>query len=179
MLAMKVSLVSCSGTSDGSMIGLFQHDARIEPTTGLQISQPMWPLPWRASMSSKLSICSTRAKAYSSWRVKAKCSHRLLSTATPRAVSSCSNTLLSSAEQPAQPVAALVQALIPARSVQPPSMAEQIAPLLTLWQEQMVALVGRGAAPKGGAPSLWGRIRLDGSAGSAMPFCAYCSRVSY
>ncbi|MNP38346.1 hypothetical protein D3C76_1318530 [compost metagenome] len=115
---------------------------------------------------------------YSSWRVKAKCSHRLLSTATPRALSSCSTTCLSSAEQPPQPVAALVHALTPARSLQPPSMAEQIAPLLTLWQEHTVALAGSASAPSAGAASPAGRISTDGSAGSWMPFCAYCSRVS-
>ncbi|MCY1466584.1 hypothetical protein D9M71_849320 [compost metagenome] len=69
MLAMNVSLVSCSGTSDGSMIGWFQHDARIEPTAGLHTSQPVWPRPCLASNSSKLITPSTRTSAYSSWRV--------------------------------------------------------------------------------------------------------------
>ena len=64
------------------------------------------------------------------------------------------------------------------RSPQPPSMAEQIAPLLTLWQEQIMAVSGSASAPRTGAPSDSGRINVDGSAGRAMPFCAYCSRVS-
>ncbi|MNC21324.1 hypothetical protein D3C75_692990 [compost metagenome] len=66
MLAMKVSLVSCSGTSAGSMIGWFQHEARILPTAGLQMSQPTWPLPWRSSSSLKVRIPSTRTSPYSS-----------------------------------------------------------------------------------------------------------------
>ncbi|MCY1176217.1 hypothetical protein D9M73_164810 [compost metagenome] len=63
MLAMKVSLVSCNGTSEGSMIGWFQHEARIEPTVGLQISQPTCPRPCLASISSKLRMPSTRTRA--------------------------------------------------------------------------------------------------------------------
>ncbi|MNH45225.1 hypothetical protein D3C79_1076120 [compost metagenome] len=57
-------------------------------------------------------------------------------------------------------------------------MALQIAPLLTLWQEQMVALSGKASAPKVGAPAVCGRINAAGSAGRAMPFCTYCSKVS-
>ncbi|MNR08002.1 hypothetical protein D3C85_1241380 [compost metagenome] len=72
----------------------------------------------------------------------------------------------------------MVQALTPATSLQPPSMAEQMAPLLTLWQEQTVAVAGSASAPRAGAPSPTGRIRLAGSAGSLMPFCTYCNRVS-
>ncbi|MCY1550561.1 hypothetical protein D9M68_868250 [compost metagenome] len=66
MLAMKVSLVSCSGTSSGSVIGWFQQEARIEPTAGLQMSQPVWPRPCLASSSSKLRTPSTRTMEYSS-----------------------------------------------------------------------------------------------------------------
>ncbi|MCY1428523.1 hypothetical protein D9M71_444100 [compost metagenome] len=64
------------------------------------------------------------------------------------------------------------------RSLQPLSMAEQMAPLVTLWHEQMVAVSGKASAPRLGAPSDTGRISDDGSAGKAMPFCTYCNRVS-
>ncbi|MNF77005.1 hypothetical protein D3C85_1077090 [compost metagenome] len=57
-------------------------------------------------------------------------------------------------------------------------MAEQMAPLVTLWHEQTVADSGNAAGPRVGAPVDDGRIRLAGSDGKAMPFCMYCSRVS-
>ncbi|MNQ69839.1 hypothetical protein D3C85_844560 [compost metagenome] len=64
------------------------------------------------------------------------------------------------------------------RSVQPPSMAEQMEPLVTLWHEHTVADSGNAPGPRVGAPSEDGRIRLAGSAGSAIAFCMYCSSVS-
>ncbi|MNC81564.1 hypothetical protein D3C75_1347320 [compost metagenome] len=72
----------------------------------------------------------------------------------------------------------MVCALSWPRSLQPPSMAEQIAPLVTLWQEQTIAASGKAPGPRVGAPAEDGRIRLAGSAGKAMPFCAYCNKVS-
>ncbi|MNY80145.1 hypothetical protein D3C86_2210600 [compost metagenome] len=57
-------------------------------------------------------------------------------------------------------------------------MAEQIAPLVTLWHEHTVADSGSAPGPRVGAPVDDGRIRLAGSAGKAMPFCMYCSKVS-
>ncbi|MNE91967.1 hypothetical protein D3C80_1896420 [compost metagenome] len=64
------------------------------------------------------------------------------------------------------------------RSVQPPSMAEQMAPLVTLWQEQTVAVSGKAPGPRVGAPSDEGRISAAGSEGNAIAFCMYCSSVS-
>ncbi|MCY1441328.1 hypothetical protein D9M71_576400 [compost metagenome] len=72
----------------------------------------------------------------------------------------------------------MVQPLTAAKSLQPLSIAAHTAPLLTLWQEQMVALSGSASAPKAGAPPPCGRISAAGSAGRAMPFWAYCNRVS-
>lgn len=41
-----------------------------------------------------------------------------------------------------------------------------------------VADSGKAPGPRVGAPADGGKIRLAGSAGSAMPFCMYCSNVS-
>jgi hypothetical protein len=65
-------------------------------------------------------------------------------------------------------VAALVQPLTAARSLQPLSMAAHTAPLLTLWQEQMVALSGRHRRPGRRATALRqdqrGRVGRQGNA---------------
>src|SRR5690606_20060456 len=78
-----------------------------------------------------------------------------------------------------QPVLALVDDLISPREQQPPSMASTMLPLLTLWQEQMVAARGSAAGPSFVAPpATAGRIRDSGLAGRSIPFRKYCSRVS-
>ena len=87
----------------------------------------------------------------------------------PRAASSWSKTFLSSAAQPPQPVLALVVPLTAPRSSQPASMAALMAPLVTLWHEQMVALSGRASGPSAGAGSLEGTINEAGSAGRSRP----------
>ncbi|KAG1477928.1 hypothetical protein G6F54_014030 [Rhizopus delemar] len=44
--------------------------------------------------------------------------------------------------------------------------------------EQRVAVAGSASTPSAGAAWPSGKIRPAGSAGGALPFCTYCSRVS-
>jgi hypothetical protein len=147
---------------------------------GLQMSQPR-PLPCLASRSSKLRISPTRIRWYSSWREYAKCSHRWLFTAMPRLAISAFMTWPTSATQPPQVAPALVQAFISATVQAPSPTAAQIRPLVTLLHEQIWAVSGSASTPRPGRalPSLAGRIRNSGSAGSAMPLSAICSSVPY
>ncbi len=55
-------------------------------------------------------------------------------------------------------------------------MAPQISPLLTLLQEQICAASGSAVTPRpaGRSPRPAGRIRVSGSGGSTIWFCASC-----
>ena len=90
-------------------------------------------------------------------------------------------TCVTSGTQPPQVAPALVQALISPMLVQPSPTAAQIWPLDTLLHEQSWALSGSasGPMPTLALPSLLGRIRNSGSAGSLMPFSAICCSVPY
>src|SRR5690606_41454470 len=113
-----------------------------------------------------------------SWRVFGKCAHRLRSTLTPRRSSSLSSTVFNIAAQPPQPVDALVQPLRSASVTAPSLMASQISPLLTLWQEQIVAVSGNASLGAAAAPSLAGRVSDAGSGASPIPLSTYCSKVA-
>src|SRR5438067_1306624 len=135
MLARKRSLVSW-------MVAWFRTKsfhvlARIDATAGRHTSQPL-PVPWLARSASKLCTRPSFTISNSSWRVKAKCSHRLRFTSRPAAASSASSSSATSGTQPPQPVPALVHALTPPTVDSfPASMARRMSPLLTLLQEQI------------------------------------------
>jgi len=88
---------------------------------------------------------------------------------------------VTSGTQPPQVAPALVQAFISAMVQAPSPTAAWMRPLLTSLQEQICAVSGSASTPRPGLalPSLDGRIRNSGSAGSAMPLSAICSRVPY
>src|SRR5688572_17721545 len=93
--------------------------------------------------------------------------------ATPRLASSALSNCVTSALQPPQDVAALVAVLREATVVQPASIAAHKAPLLTLLQEQICAVIGKAAAPRAvvleGSPPSVGAIISAGSSGSFAP----------
>ena len=67
-------------------------------------------------------------------------------------------------------VLAAVQDFTSASEQQPPSMALMMSPLLTLWQEQIIAVSGKASGPSAGAaPLCCGRMSDAGSLGSSMP----------
>ncbi|MOA01285.1 hypothetical protein D3C78_1206800 [compost metagenome] len=102
-------------------------------------------------------------------------------TTTPRCCNSCSISCFTSAEQPPQPVPALVQAFTAAKSPQPCSTASLISPLLTLWQEQICAVAGKAETPSafGAAPAVAGKIRLSGVVGNGRQLSIICCSVLY
>ena len=56
------------------------------------------------------------------------------------------------------------------REQQPPSIAPTTWPLVTLWQEQMVAVAGNAATPSPGASPAPGTIKAWGSGGRSISF---------
>src|SRR6266436_1750910 len=91
----------------------------------------------------------------SSWRVTAKCSHRLLLTFLPAALICALKRSTTSGMQPPQPVPALVHALTSSTEQRFLSrMASQICALLTLLQEQTWASLGMLVTTLVGPPPL-------------------------
>ncbi len=167
-LARNRSLVSCRPACSPSSTCPVASEARIEATTGLQMSQPR-PLPYPAISWEKVLIPVARTTSNSSARDCSKCSHRALDCTTPHSSSSC----LSMGTHEPQPVPAFVHDLTEATSVQPLSlMAQVICPLVTAWQEHTCASSGSArSTPPAGA------TRDPGSAGSGLPTSG--RRVAY
>ena len=90
--------------------------------------------------------------ANSSVRVYGKCSHKWPLTVLPAACIAALKRSVTSGRQPPQPVPAFVAAFTCPSAVSSWSrMAVQIAPLVTLLQEQICAVSGRLAAPPSAA----------------------------
>src|SRR5712671_2281371 len=106
-------------------------DARIEATTGLQMSQP-FPVPKRSMSSVKVRTDVAETIENSSARDWLKCSHSAFDCSTPSASSSC----LSSGTQDPQDVPASVHFFRLGTSQQPPAMAFVRSPFVTLLHEQ-------------------------------------------
>ena len=113
-------------------------DARIDATTGLQMSQPR-PVPYRAISAENVRICVARTISNNSARDCSKCSHSAFDIGTPELLSSC----LTVGRHPPQVVPALVHALTCAMSQAPSAIAPQIAPLVTPLHEHTSASSGR------------------------------------
>src|SRR5947199_10340924 len=94
-----------------------------------------------------------------------KCSQSDVDTSTPCWVSS----FLSAGTHDPQLVPARVQALIAGTSCAPPSIAEQMAPLVTALHVQICAESGKASVPSSTPP---GAISATGSAGSGCPTSA-------
>src|SRR3954451_21590782 len=91
MLARKWSFESCSEACSPSRMCWELVDARIDATTGLQMSQP-FPLPKRSMSAENVRVDSDGPAATmenSSARDWLKCSHSALDCSTPSASSSC------------------------------------------------------------------------------------------
>src|SRR6478672_12484541 len=163
MLARKWSLESCSDACSPSRMWSEPVEARIDATTGLQMSQP-FPLPKRSNSPEKVRISVAVMISKSSARDWLKCSHSALDCATPSASSSC----LSSGTHDPHDVPAAVHALSAETSLHPSPMAYFKSPLATLLHEQIWAESGSAPIPKAVAPSPhWaGAIRASGSPGS-------------
>src|SRR6204780_754839 len=166
MLARKWSLESCSEACSPSRMWSEPVEARMEATTGLQISQP-FPRPKRSSRLEKVRISVMEMISKSSARDWLKCSHSALDCSTPSASSSC----LSRGTHEPHDVPAAVPDLSPATSAQPSAIAHFSSPLVTLLQEQICAEYGSAPTPKAEAPpSDWaGAISASGSPGSWLP----------
>src|SRR5579875_1945707 len=166
MLARKWSLESCSAACSPSRMCSEPVDARMEATTGLQMSQPI-PVPKRSSSPENVRIEVALMISKSSARDWLKCSQSALDCSTPSASSSC----LSSGTQEPHDGPALVQDFRLGTSVQPAAMASHKSPLVTLLHEQICAEPGSAPTPKAAAPlSDWaGEISASGSPGSSSP----------
>src|SRR5882757_8003731 len=164
MLARKWSLESCSEACSPSRMCSEPVDARMEATTGLQMSQP-FPRPNRASRPEKVRISVAEMIWNSSARDWLKCSHSALDCSTPSASSSC----LSRGTHDPHDVPADVQDFSDPTSPHPSAMAHVSSPLVTLLHEQICAESGSAPTPKAPAPSLAGAINASGSPGSSLP----------
>src|SRR6516165_5362952 len=166
MLARKWSLESCSEACSPSRMWSEPVDARIDATTGLQMSQP-FPLPKRSNSPEKVRISVAVMISNSSARDWLKCSHSALDCSTPSASNSC----LSSGTHDPHDVPAAVHDLREGTSPQPSAIAHFTAPLETLLHEQICAESGRAPPPKAEAPppDCAGAIRASGSPGSSPP----------
>src|ERR1700756_3640181 len=147
MLARKWSLESCSEACSPSRMWSDPVEARIEATTGLQMSQP-FPRPNRSSRPEKVRISVAEMIWKSSARDWLKCSHSALDCSTPSASSSC----LSSGTHDPQEVPAAVHDLSDATSPQPSAIAYFRSALVTLLQEQICAESGSAPTPRAEAP---------------------------
>src|SRR6185312_2165307 len=148
MLARKWSLESCSEACSPSRMWSEPVDARIEATTGLQMSQP-FPRPKRSNRPENVRISVAEMISKSSARDWPKCSHSALDCSTPSASSSC----LSSGTHDPHEVPADVHDLSDATSAQPAAIAHFRSPLVTLLHEQICAESGRAPMPKASPPS--------------------------
>src|SRR6201996_9064627 len=142
MLARKWSLESCSEACSPSRMWSDPVEARIEATTGLQMSQP-FPRPNRSSRPEKVRISVAEMIWKSSARDWLKCSHSALDCSTPSASSSC----LSSGTHDPQEVPAEVQDFSDPTSAHPSAMAHFSSPLVTLLHEQICAAAGSDPTP--------------------------------
>src|SRR5689334_6371195 len=131
ILARKWSLESCSDACSPSRMCSELVDARMEATTGLQMSQP-FPVPNRSTKSVNVRMDVAEMMENSSARDWLKCSHSALDCSTPSASSSC----LSSGTHDPHEVPASVHFFSPGTSLQPPAMASHRSPLVTLLHEQ-------------------------------------------
>src|SRR5258705_3888991 len=118
MLARKLSLESCSEACSPSRMCSELVEARIDATTGLQMSQP-FPLPNRSIRAEKVRIDVAETTSNSSARDWVKCSHSAFDCSTPSASSSC----LRSGTQDPHDVPANVHFFNCGTSQQPPAMA--------------------------------------------------------
>src|SRR5919108_839713 len=123
MLARKWSFESCSEACSPSRMCSELVDAKIDATTGLQMSQP-FPVPKRSIRPENVRIDVAATIENSSARDWLKCSHNALDCSTPSASSSC----LSSGTQEPHDVPALVQLLSDGTSQHPPAMASVRSP---------------------------------------------------
>ena len=178
MLARKRSLVSCRVWCAGSLIVSFHSAARMEVTAGLHTSQPL-PLPYWWMRSSNVFSCLAWTMANSSVREYGKCSHRWWLMATPAAAMAPLNRSVTSGMQPPQPVPARVAALRSAREMMSCArMASQMAPLVTLLQEQICVASAMASTPTSApAPPEAPRISALGRHGSGSPLLASTDRV--
>src|SRR5574341_446516 len=161
----------------GLRIISFQHEARIEATTGLQMSQP-FPLPWAVMTSANVFSEFILIRWNSAWRECGKCSHRLLFTLKPRFFISASRICFASGPQPPQLVAAFVAFLRDPKEVQPLATAAQIAPFDTLLHEQISAESGRRSTPSPRPEELLiGKISSSGCSGSGTGLSTIWSSV--
>src|SRR6516165_3925220 len=143
MLARKWSLESCSEACSPSRMWSEPVDARIDATTGLQMSQP-FPLPKRSNSPENVRISVAAVISNSSARDWLKCSHSALDCSTPSASSSC----LSKGTHDPHEVPAAVHDLSAGTSAQPPVIADFSAPFVTLLHEQICAESGSAPTPK-------------------------------
>src|SRR5918997_6111890 len=166
MLARKWSLESCSEACSPSRMCSELVDARIDATTGLQMSQP-FPVPKRSMRPVKVRIEVAATIENSSARDWLKCSHSAFDCSTPSASSSC----FSSGTQEPHEVPASVHFFSSGTSQQPPAMASVRSPLVTLLHEQICAVGGNAPTPNPAAPPSVpaGAINAIGSPGSLSP----------
>src|SRR5947209_19498633 len=165
MLARKWSLESCNEACSPSRMWSEPVDARIDATTGLQMSQP-FPRPKRSKRPENVRISVAVMISKSSARDWLKCSHSALDCATPSASSSC----LSKGTQEPHDVPAAVHDLSAGTSAQPSAIAHLRSPLVTLLQEQICAESGSAPTPRAAPPPDWaGAISASGSPGSSLP----------
>src|SRR5882757_3652922 len=143
MLARKWSLESCSAACSPSRMWSKPVEARMEATTGLQMSQPL-PRPNRSSRPEKVRISVAAVISKSSARDWLKCSHNALDCATPSASSNC----LSSGTHDPHDVPAAVHDFSAGTSLQPSAIAHFRSPLVTLLHEQICAESGSAPTPK-------------------------------
>src|ERR1700760_1229835 len=166
MLARKWSLESCSDACSPSRMWSEPVEARMDATTGLQMSKPL-PRPKRSSRPEKVLISVTEMISKSSARDWLKCSHSAFDCSTPSASNSC----LSSGTHDPHDVPAAVHDLSEGTSPQPSAIAHFRSPLVTLLHEQICAESGSAPTPKAEAPppDCAGAISASGSPGSSLP----------
>src|SRR6478735_3420831 len=112
-------------------------DARMDATTGLQMSHPV-PFPYLEMSAENVRVSVACTIWNSSARDCSKCSHNAFDSTTPDEASSC----LMVGRQPPQVVPAVVHALTCAISQAPAAMEPQIVPLVTALQEHTSASSG-------------------------------------
>src|SRR5689334_13807147 len=140
-------------------------EARMEATTGLQMSQP-FPRPKRSSRPEKVLISVAEMISKSSARDWLKCSHSALDCSTPSASNSC----LSSGTHDPHEVPAAVHDFNEGTSAQPSAIAHFRSPLVTLLHEQICAASGSAPTPRAVLPpEEAGAISASGSPGSSLP----------
>ena len=140
-------------------------DARIDATTGLQMSHPV-PLPNFATSPENVLIPVTVTISNSSERDCSKCSHRTVDCSTPR---DASTFAITGTHDPHE-VPARVHFLSSAISRAPLSISEHKAPFVTALHEQICASSGRASTPISSSPPSPFAISVTGfDDGSARP----------